>query len=301
MSDTYQSALQEQLKKNLLDRVREAAANMSPLEQAGLFADVAGIVDPTPVSDVAGAAIAIAQGDFVGAALSGVSLIPYAGDALAKPAKLARRAPGVAKAVEMLLKHGDDIAAASKDALKAAGLSLDQVAAARKKALDVVQDAMLEAKKGLPDCVPCQKLRDKAGKKSTLQMPQNSANGKWAGGVQPTDGNGKYVFAEPKTLPDGRTVNEIDFRKGSPDLDDYVVGGRHELWEVSGNVRTDEKRLAEMMKQRDPHWQPPDRELYTLHHFEDGSVGYVPDVLHDKTIGGIAHTGGNSMINNELF
>ena len=34
---------------------------------------------------------------------------------------------------------------------------------------------------------------------------------------------------------------------------------------------------------------------------EDGTVGYVPQVLHDKASGGVGHTGGASMTDNQLF
>jgi len=40
---------------------------------------------------------------------------------------------------------------------------------------------------------------------------------------------------------------------------------------------------------------------FTGEYFEDGTVGYVPDVIHDRKFDGVAHTGGNSMINNQLF
>ena len=40
---------------------------------------------------------------------------------------------------------------------------------------------------------------------------------------------------------------------------------------------------------------------YVLHHFDDGTVGYLPRSLHDAQKGGLFHTGGNSMLNNDLF
>jgi len=56
-----------------------------------------------------------------------------------------------------------------------------------------------------------------------------------------------------------------------------------------------------MIRETNPSYEPPDKELFTLHHFEDGSVGYVPQVIHDRDQMGVAHTGGNSMTNNQLF
>jgi len=298
VTDKYNEALGEELKKNVWDRTMEAAANMSPLDKADLITSVTGIFDPTPVSDGAGLAIALANGDPLGAALSAVSLVPYLGDAVAKPVKIARKAPKVAGAIEAMFKAGDNLASAGKAALKDAGLSLEQVAAARKKALESVQQAMLDAKNRVANCEACKLKND--GKRQ-LQMPTNSSKGSWVGGAQPADGNGIFKFNEPRTLPDGRQVNEIQFKNGAPDFDAYVEGGKHQLWQVTGSAKTDGDALLAQMRETNPHRQPPDASEFTLHHFEDGSVGYVPQVIHDRSMDGVAHTGGNSMINNQLF
>jgi len=230
-------------------------------------------------------------------------MVPYAGDALAKPLKIAKYAPKTAKTLETLLKASDNMASLGKDALKRSGLSLEQVAVARKKALEKVQKAMLDAKNKMPGCQQC-KLVGPKGEKRQLHMPSGKTGGTWktAGGKQPTDGNGLFEFTDARTLPDGRVVEGIKFKNGAPDFDDYVEGSKHELWEVSGNASIDADRLEEMMLRNNPNWEPPDFEEYVLHHFEDGKVGYVPRTLHDKVeFSGVAHTGGNSMINNELF
>jgi hypothetical protein len=229
-----------------------------------------------------------------------VSLVPYLGDAVAKPVKIARKAPKVAGAIEAMFKAGDNLASAGKAALKDAGLSLEQVAAARKKALQSVQQAMLDAKNRVANCEVC-KLKNAKGESKQLQMPRNGANGAWEGGVRPADGNGVFKFNETKVLPDGREVKEIEFRNGAPDFDNYVEGGKHELWQVTGDVDKDERQLKELMRETHPDWQPPRSKDYTLHHFEDGTVGYVPQVLHDKASGGVGHTGGASMTDNQLF
>lgn len=298
MTDKFNDALGEQLKKNVWDRTMEAASNMSALDKADLVTSVTGIFDPTPVSDGAGLLIAIGQRDPIGAGLSLVSMVPYLGDSVAKPFKIARKAPKVAEAIEAMFKGADKLANAGKDALKSAGLSLEQVAAARKKALESVQQAMLDAKNRIANCETC-KLKN-SGKRQ-LQMPNNGPNGTWAGGVKPADGNGVFKFSEPKTLPDGRQVSEIEFKNGAPNFDKYVEGGKHDLWQVTGSAEKDGKELTAMMKEKNPLYEAPSDKLYTLHHFEDGSVGYVPQVLHDRDALGVAHTGGNSMINNQLF
>jgi len=100
MTDAYQDALQEQAKKSLWDTLAQEAKGMSKLEVASLTADVAGIFDPTPACDVAGGLLSLAQGDLLGVGLSVASFIPYAGDALAKPLKIAKRAPRTAKLID---------------------------------------------------------------------------------------------------------------------------------------------------------------------------------------------------------
>jgi hypothetical protein len=55
------------------------------------------------------------------------------------------------------------------------------------------------------------------------------------------------------------------------------------------------------MRDSNPNWLPPDSDDFVLHHFENGQVGYVPRIIHDTRFNGVAHTGGNSMMNNQLF
>ena len=62
--------------------------------------DVAGIFDPTPVSDGASGLLALARGQWLDAVISGVSIIPYVGD-LAKAGKLPRYLKSLERAVEL--------------------------------------------------------------------------------------------------------------------------------------------------------------------------------------------------------
>lgn len=275
MTEKYNEALSEQLKKNVWDSVRESAAKMSTAERAELVADVAGVFDPTPISDAAGLGLALIRGDGMGALMSLGSMVPYVGDAVAKPAKFLKRAPKVANALEAMFKAGDELATAGKQALQSAGLGLEQVAAARRQALAKVRQAMLDAKQRVANCETC-KLIGPKGEARELQMPTGkSGNGRWdtPDGTAPADGIGRFDFAEPKTLPDGRTVAGIDYKQGAPDFDPYVVGGKHELWNVTGDVKDDTDALVEMMRTKDPAWRLPNKEDYVLHHFEDGKVG----------------------------
>jgi hypothetical protein len=68
------------------------------LTQIGL--SIAGIFDPTPISDGLDGIISLFRGDFLGAGISAVSMIPYLGD-VAKLGKLGKFAETVAKAVDL--------------------------------------------------------------------------------------------------------------------------------------------------------------------------------------------------------
>ncbi len=297
MTEAYDDALGDQMQSNVWRNLREEAASMSTTQRAQIAADIAGIFDPTPTSDAIGGILSLAQGDFVGAGLSVVGMVPYVGDA-GKIGKIARVAPRTARALETLFRASDNIAGAGRDALKAAGLSLDQVAAARRQATEKVRRALLNARKRRPNCRRC---RGPKGERRTLQMPKNGENGNWRGGAPDANGNGVFEFTEPKTLPDGTVVDSIEFRDGFPNFDNYVSGGKHDLWEVSGDAGTDASRLTRQMRETNPGYRAPSSRDYVLHHFEDGQVGYVPRAIHDKGRGGVAHTGGNSILNNDVF
>jgi hypothetical protein len=309
MTTAYNDALKEQARKNLFENLVREASSLDSMQKAQLVADVAGFFDPSPTCDLIGMGLSLVQGDFVGAGLSALgAAVPYLGD-VAKLGKVAKVAPRAAGALETLAKHGDALARASRETLQQAGLTRKQVATARTKALSKVRDDMKAAKAaGKPGCTKCPV--EAAWAKRKLQMPGDAApNGSWVGGKQPPPkGKGTFEFAEAKTLPkklaDGtKKVKTIEFDNGAPVLDKYVEGGKHHLWVVTGDATKDAKELTRMMREKNENWMPPLKEDFVLHHFENGQVGYVPRVLHDKDpdFGGVAHTGGNSMINNATF
>jgi len=69
----------------------EPEGGMDAKAVAALIADIAGIFDPTPISDGVAAGIDLSDGDVAGAGLSLLSMIPYLGDAVGKPVKIIRR------------------------------------------------------------------------------------------------------------------------------------------------------------------------------------------------------------------
>jgi hypothetical protein len=81
------------------DDVAKQKADLAlDLVQIGL--SVAGIFDPTPISDGLDGMISLFRGDFLGAGISVVSMVPYIGDA-AKLGKLGKFAESIAKAVDL--------------------------------------------------------------------------------------------------------------------------------------------------------------------------------------------------------
>lgn len=169
------AALEEEAAcKAELDKTNKAIA----WEGFKLGVDAAGILDPTPVSDLTGAALALADGDWLGGGLSVVSAaVPYAGDALAKGVKAARATKALAKLDRLLLKWQAHIANAA--------------AAARK--------AKEAAKKRI------------AGKRAGAVAPKNPGDGGFAPGgggpKKPTGGNGGGGGPKP------RKPHQPDLRK----------------------------------------------------------------------------------------
>lgn len=286
MTEQYNKALNDQLEANIWDTLKQEATSLKPAEYAQLTADIAGIFDPTPISDTAGLGLSLWNGDWLGAGISVVGYLPYLGDTL-KPVKIARLAPRTAKAIEGFMRAGDNLAKAGKEVLEQT-FNLRQVAAARKAAAERVREAMLRCRNN-----PNSRICEKVGQ---LQMPRTG--GKWntPDGKAPTDGNGTWTFEEPKTLPDGRVVESVEYKNGFPDFDQYTYNGKHDIWDVSGNAKTDADRLHA----ENPNLPRPDKDDYVLHHFDDGTVGYVPREIHDRGVGA-AHSGGNSIVNNDLF
>lgn len=71
-----------------------------------LCLDITGLFDPTPVSDGANALVSLGRGNWLDAALSGISMIPYVGD-LAKAGKFPRYLKTLENAVQMANESAD--------------------------------------------------------------------------------------------------------------------------------------------------------------------------------------------------
>jgi hypothetical protein len=159
---------------NLTERIQTVTKKLADVnaemawEAAGTAADVAGMVDPTPISDAVGAGIAIRNGDFLGAGLNVVGMIPYLGDAVAKPIKatrVAKRVLALKEKATLLTKELADLNALKKKE-EAAELAAKEakIAADAKKAKDAEKAAAEQEKAAAKakdkDCEDC----GKAGK-----------------------------------------------------------------------------------------------------------------------------------------
>jgi len=122
----------------------QAIKKEQALDAAQLALDVAGMADPTPVSDVAGGIMSASRGDWMGAGLSVISIVPYLGDAVAKPMKAAKAAAKASKLAAKLKKASDKLKKAKEAAEAAAKKAKDRL----KKKTSKVDDAVTRADDG---------------------------------------------------------------------------------------------------------------------------------------------------------
>jgi hypothetical protein len=285
-----------------------------------LIPDVTGLVDPTPASNVASALIGVknfvvsawnrdlggmggAVVDVGGAAASYIPGVDVA-NLIRKLNKLGPVGVRAAKLVEKVGTGFDNIADAQAQFMEYMGK--DAMLKARADALKKAQEEAMKARKGHPNCKECRE--DMKGK---MQLPQNGGTWKDANGrplkEAPADGSGTFTFDQPQPLPDGMkgpdgktTVDSIQYRGGEPDFSAYTYpGGRYQLDSMTGSTKQDKPALDALM-QRD-RVEIPDKDFWVPHHFNDGSVGYIPRTIHDRAFGGASHTGGNSLLNSPVF
>lgn len=269
-----------------LQRAENELAALSKSKEwqaAKTAADVAGIVDPSPTSDAVALGMSVAEGDWVGAFLSGVSFIPYLGDAVAKPTKIARATKAIvsierrAAAIAKQIAHYKS--AATRIAQRRMAAAAERARRAKKAAAKYADDLK---------CVKC----TKSGNRFGSQLP---TTGKWKG----EKGNSRW------TSDDGSV--SLDYKEGYPDFSTSKPsslhsdgGGKVEI-EMKGDG-TDFTAAKNAMREKlgDPKWpgvrgNTPDD--YTWHHKEDGvTMELVRTDVHDKGISGAAHAGGASIV-----
>lgn len=253
-------------------------------EAAKTTADLAGIVDPTPASDAVSFGMSVAEGDWVGAFLSGVSFVPYLGDTVAKPIKIVRAAKTVAAIEREAAALAKQIAHFKNAGTRIAQRKMAAAAERARRAKEAGERYAAAAK-----CARCPKPSNRFG----THLP---STGSWKGEA----GNSRWVS-------DDKPPVSVDYREGYPDFSTsephsiYPRGGGSVEIEMKGND-TDFRAARDAMRQKlgDPKW-PGGRELapdgYTWHHNEDGAtMQLVRKSVHDKAESGAAHVGGESIV-----
>ena len=279
-------------------KIRKAEAELGKLNeelrldllQAGI--DAAGTVDPTPVSDLTGAAVSVYRGDFIGAGLSLISMIPYVGDAVGKSAKGAR----LLKKINDLRKRISITANKIVDLQRANRKAASRMSRLRKHRL---------GSKHSDEMVVCRKCNEKAkaGEFAHNRMPNG---GEWNG--TPGDsywrpGTDKYYERKLRVLNERRGLpanHPIEFRNGFPNFEPYA-SGKVKI-DMKGNCLTssngDFGKANAAMKKIDPDfdWDEVSK-THTWHHVEDGTTM----LLIPKTVNKIPHTGGASLIKEQGY
>jgi len=278
MTQEYNKLLKETFDTNIWAEAKQIAK-----KNPEIITDITGIFDPTPTSDAISTVAGLLKGDFVGAGLSAVSMFPWAGDAIAKPAKFARYGGKIGGMMKTFFKNGDNLAKSGTALLKAGHMTRKQIAAARSAAAAKVRKKLLEARQKKGNCKQCAEFKGK------LKMPKaKPPKSKWdtPDGKAPTDGTGTFT----KTMPDGSTQS-VKYNKGFPNFDSHVhSSGKFDLSHVNGKTGVDESTVFKEFGVS----KPPG---HTLHHFENGQVGYIPTQINS----GFSHTGGGSIVNSNLF
>ena len=129
-------------------------------EMAQAAVDLAGIVDPTPISDGISASMSLYKGDLIGAGLSLVSMVPYVGDALAKSIKGPRTAAKIAKLEQKILALTNKLNKIRESA-KAAETKLGKEA---KQVINKAEKFSKKAADAIAQCPKAQRVRDKVKK-----------------------------------------------------------------------------------------------------------------------------------------
>jgi hypothetical protein len=281
--------------KTQLDELQSDTAKAQrelQLDLAQAAVDAAGLIDPTPFSDAVGAAMSVARGDWFGAAMSVVSMVPYAGDAIGKTAKGARL---IARMAKMRKRIADNIVKGRQIITNA--LKKDAAAIRAKRAADKAK----KIEEGIVAGCPV------GGNRFGTQSPKDG----WLRGSE--RGSGQWDPSKSGLSQDRvDKINSVTggkpvkFENGYPDYSDYTykakgadgkpVDAKVEIELDPGGDRTKDfaqarKAMAEKMGVKDFHEDdlPGD---WTWHHKEDGTtMELVPADLHNN----VPHSGGVSL------
>lgn len=302
------SQLDQASKNPTSQQIKEAEKELDQLESA--YADIAADAALTAASmapppfgtaaDVVSIGRSLWTGDWGGALLDTVGLIPVVGDGIkgaGKGTKIAAKMDEVADAIK-----------AAKAALarrKAVAILSNRKAAAQKYWADIKAKGKAEYDEAIKGCstVACKEAAALRKGPQYNQTPKTGKNGAWVG----ERGDGDWIPSPGSPLDEGlkefntkhgTNIDRIVYKDGFPDYGPFVyktpdgVPARVEIPYKGG--RKDAPVADEAMREKlgDPDWQAP--ENYTWHHMEDGvTMELVPSKVHGSNKSG--HAGGTSL------
>jgi hypothetical protein len=251
--------------------------------------DLAGILDPTPISDAIGLARSAASGDWIGAGLSVISMLPYAGDAIAKPLKGAKI---TGRILALKKRIADNVTKARQivvNTLKSDAAAI-RVKRAAKKGEDLGEELIQR----------CPMEVNRYGSHTPKKGWEGSGergNGPWNPDKSGMDSD---KVKEIESVTQGKPIN---FKDGYPDFSEYAyqakgVDGKAINGEVeielskAGNREQDFARARVAMAEKLGSEKFKETRDWTWHHVEDGTtMQLVPTELHNN----VPHTGGVSI------
>jgi A nuclease of the HNH/ENDO VII superfamily with conserved WHH len=258
---------------------------------------LAGIVDPTPVSDGIGAVWALADGEWIDAGISALGVVPYIGD-LAKAGKLGAFARTIEKAVD-LAKVDAEFARAARPVLQKIRdgidtLPLDKLPRAVGEPLQRMQHKLGEFFRA--GAVVTRPVRLEASMLDGRGFFLGKAN---AGPNAPLYRNWLDSGRRVEVNPDAsityinRQGVSVRYTEGAPDFRPFMnhpSGLRQTRIEVTGNHPVDFKRANESVGHVD--WGARSPPGYSWHHHEDGrTMQLVRSDVHTE----FSHRGGAAL------
>lgn len=251
--------------------------NFTAGEAAQITADIAGMVDPTPISDLVGGIIGAFRGDWISVGTSVLGMIPYLGDTgkLAKWARLGIKSPKYRKLAGFLNDYTN---------LKRKIGILGQTRALKNTRAEMWKYYQRSLKGD--NCALCKIAAGKIGK----NLP---AGGAWKG----TKGNSRWMPGTDSALsPEwAAKVNKsggIPYKEGVPDFKDFAVslpgGGKTMPIEMNGGGGDITRAWKQYREMLEVNGRPLSKQgfadmnkKFTWHHTTEG-MQLVPTSLHSK-------------------
>ena len=171
------------------------------LDLTQFLLDIAGIFEPTPFADASNALISLGRGDWLGAGLSAISILPYLGD-FAKLGKLPKYARSVERAVE-LAANNTQFADKIRPILSKLKSLLDDVPA------DQLPDSLRRIRAQVDKFLADMPTLTGPVRKALDQLPANLREGFLAAMKQPPLRNPRKLRKHPGPVDEDRLIEEL--------------------------------------------------------------------------------------------